>query len=455
MPYCIVRRVQRLATFRNSMISSFCLALSVAILVPSYYQLFASEVVVFETNDGWCNPDFQGVGIHCFGDFYYHLNFLGIDYPYASGNAASPYPPLGLFFFKPFELLVTAFPNSNFGLIFYFLFLLSALLIPILFLQRKLSLLPSETAIVCFMTFSMSPILIGIDRGNNVILLMPLFFFFCNSIINGRFTSAVVFAIIMSTIKPQMLISILVFFALRKFRLTLITLVTTCSIHLLGFLSLGGGLERNLKEYWITFSYQQSYWKPGSIHPPNISISNFIAVAQRILFGRDFEAQYLPPWVIGVFLACILLVLHLNGQKMSKLKLLMIVGLIPTLVPNTGGPYYLSTVCAVFVLLLASSFGIENETEQLKHSTSLKREIQSFVGENHFPILILFAVVVLVPWAFPLRALGIQYISAFTSVQWILAGPTLLLFFSAMLWIPIQESLGDISGWAHKKLRSK
>ena len=260
------------------MISSFCLAASIAILIPSYFQLFASEVLVFETNDGWCNPDFQGVGIHCFGDFYYQLNFLGVDYPYASGNAASPYPPLGLFFFKPFELLVNTFPGSNFGLIFYFLFLLSALLSPILYLQKKLSLLPSELAIVYFMTLGMSPILMGIDRGNNVILLMPLFFFFCNSIIKSRYTSAVVLAIIMSIIKPQMLICILVFLALRKYRLTLITLVTTCSIHLLGFISLGGDLERNLKEYWITFSYQQNYWEPGSIHPPNISTSNSIAV---------------------------------------------------------------------------------------------------------------------------------------------------------------------------------
>lgn len=425
--------MNRLRDFRNTMIASFLVALSIAILIPSYVRLFASEVFVFRANDGWCNPRTQGIGVHCFGDFYYHLNFLGIDYPYASGNAASPYPPVGLFFFKPFEILLKEFPNSHIALTAYFMTLIFAILSPVFYLKKILQLHKSEAAILAFFSIGLSPILISIDRGNNVAFLMPLFFFFCIFVINSNYLKAGILVILMSLIKPQMLISVIVFAVLRKYRLTAFAILTSFFIHLLGFFALGGSIKRNLEQFWVTFSYQQQFWKPGSINPPNISISNFKAVVERVIFGRDFEASYIPTWIVGTLLVAILINMHINAYKMSKFRLLTIASLLPTALPNVGGPYYLSPFCSIVVILIAQSFVVEDESRLVETKIELLgQEVRKFLAEHHFPFLIIFAVIVLVPWTVPISLFGIKYISAFTSIQWILGAPIMAFYLLAL-----------------------
>jgi len=141
------------------------------LLLSSYWQFSATEVLSFPVADEWCDSDQEGIGSHCFGDFGYELVNAGLADPWEQG--INPYPPSSMVLFDGFRLLEGAFGyNTSLGL--YFLTLLSSAAFSIWLMCRRSTLGahdPVAAAIVLMLGWGL---LSALDRGNNVIWLMPL-----------------------------------------------------------------------------------------------------------------------------------------------------------------------------------------------------------------------------------------------------------------------------------------
>ena len=73
------------------------------LLLSSYWQFSATEVLSFPVVDEWCDADQEGIGSHCFGDFGYELVNAGLADPWEQG--INPYPPSSMVLFDGFRLL--------------------------------------------------------------------------------------------------------------------------------------------------------------------------------------------------------------------------------------------------------------------------------------------------------------------------------------------------------------
>jgi hypothetical protein len=91
-----------------------------------------TESLIFSVNDGWCNPISDGIGNHCFGDFY---NFMSGDIFKPWTEVKTPYPPLAILYFIPYEFIISNFGVTKLILFVHLLFLLFCVIFPVLHLN--------------------------------------------------------------------------------------------------------------------------------------------------------------------------------------------------------------------------------------------------------------------------------------------------------------------------------
>lgn len=97
------------------------MVLTGSLYVSTYLNYNLFESISFWTRDGWCDDSIRrGIGIHCFGDFYYNFNFARADHPHTSGYPQA-YTPLAILMFGPFIFLNELFPGTPVSLILYLL----------------------------------------------------------------------------------------------------------------------------------------------------------------------------------------------------------------------------------------------------------------------------------------------------------------------------------------------
>ena len=82
------------------------------VLLPSYLGFSSSSSLSYYVNDGWCTKG-QGIGSHCFGDFYYPFNFSNLDAPWAAGPNQFHTLPLAYTFLKFSESFLTIRPSAT------------------------------------------------------------------------------------------------------------------------------------------------------------------------------------------------------------------------------------------------------------------------------------------------------------------------------------------------------
>ena len=89
----------------------FVLSLTVQLFISSYSNIRPTEALSYDISDGWCNPNTEGIGSHCFGDFYAPIRALESGNPYES--IVSNYPPVAFLAMQPFRVLHNLVPGRT------------------------------------------------------------------------------------------------------------------------------------------------------------------------------------------------------------------------------------------------------------------------------------------------------------------------------------------------------
>jgi hypothetical protein len=387
------------------------------VLYSSYLGQTYSETISFFVKDGWCDNKIQGIGIHCFGDFYQPAKSASLDSPWKAENATS-YSPLNLFYFKILNSQLIYSINSHASLIINIAVTLVSLSIPgIMFWSSKRKDLQALGPWITGLSLVSGPALMLTDRGSSSFLLFPLLFLFFRAIYNESRLQAILFLGLMVTWKPQTLIFavlVLIVFGLWTFFKSISISIVFFAIS---FLLYPRNYFSNISNWFLNVQNSQSYLPIPT--PGNYSLVNSIGFATGLVrwFNGDSTSLagafrpalsvFLVNRITLVIAAIFLMLLVKNKRKISKNEAVLVSTVLFIILPTVTFGYYL-------VLLFVPLFAILKYSEQ--------KTLQDKLGVEWNFLLIVW--VLIVPaWPVSWKNTGINVGPAWEifGIQWILA----------------------------------
>jgi hypothetical protein len=375
-------------------------AMFVHIFTSSYFNYKITETLSAQTADGWCAPAVQGIGNHCFGDFYSVLRYVSLPRPWSTDPATAqphpnPLPPFVSFLLKPFAHLAHSNPSSVLPLMLFLPILIFSALLPTLhayFTKRA-------SALVCLlmaaMTLNMAPLFVGLDRGNIIVVCIPLLYFFYIGIMDSRFRLAVITGLLLVLIKPQMILLGFIFLANHQWKLGIKWLFTTMAGY-------PHDVFRNISDFIQQVSHYQDFVHQGGLIPVNVSFSNTLGIFLSFISTYQFPAGLVP----GISIIVCLLAgggLLVFGNRRSIFHNLVIVTCLPILVPGVTFNYYL-VLLIVPLLFLASDLAADGGISKDGISSERNLSFSSMPMFSNRWIGTLFTatyLLLLIPWAIP------------------------------------------------------
>lgn len=250
----------------------------VGILVHGYMGRTWSAVQSFQVNDSWCNLKSEGLGSHCFGDFglpYYR----GMrDQVYVPGNFAASNTPITALLF---ELL--RFISYNKALLVYLSILFASIIIPFS-LSKNLGTFSNRLVVSIFCGALTTGSISALDRGNHVVLVIPLLYFYVLSIEEERWNRAVGLLVCISLLKFWGIIFIVALIARRQWARTLLSAVAVPLISIIAIGLFPGTLMGNVRAM-LTMVTNRDY--SNSIAGYSISIAGFFRRVACALTSND------------------------------------------------------------------------------------------------------------------------------------------------------------------------
>jgi hypothetical protein len=158
----------------------------------------------------------------------------------------------------------------------------------------------APTVLMTAMTLNVAPLLMGFDRGNYIVICIPLLYFFYIGIMDSRTRLSLLMGLLLVLLKPQMILLGFIFFADREWRMGLKWLGTTLGGTALAFALYPPDVYRNISDFVKQLSSDQQYAQQGGIYPVNVTFSNTLSIISSFLFKRVFHGPTIT--IISLFL---------------------------------------------------------------------------------------------------------------------------------------------------------
>jgi hypothetical protein len=400
----------RADTFIGIMILSLMSAFLMSWIATNYFGASTSSVLSFAQADGWCSSTNPGLGIHCFGDYGYTIT-LPLTDPYANWQfVPHSYPPLANAFFLPFRALAAS-GHGGIALALYEVVISLCLLVPILHLVHSLRPRLSGAAIAIAAVGPLTtPFLIAVDRGNNVCVLVPFIYIAYRAAMRGRFDLMVIVIVLMTNLRPQMILFAIVFLFARRYRHLLAAMLIAPVTLVMSFAMFGSSSITAFNHWLISISGYQDMTAFPTTYPYNLSLSNTVSwAAQEISSLLAISSNRITNWedhttLIGlaaIVLSC--LAAWRAGHRKANLKYaLLIATLLPVLATPTSFNYYL-VVLFVPLAFVAADWLTYSSAPQRSYGRGVVSALSLARCRNHWEIAIWYcfvalSAVVLVPW---------------------------------------------------------
>jgi hypothetical protein len=363
---------------------------------PDYLGYKRIEAISFMTDDGWCSPRTEGLGVHCFGDYYYPFSFL--DSPNPWRGQPNPYNAGSLIMYEIFQQ-ISNFSSPRIALSAFILILVGCLVFPIVHLWKISHEINATEALQLLIIFlGCAPAIMAIDRGNTVLLTTPFLYLILRALIKGNAIEALSYGLVLVLIKPQFVILGLVIAVSFGAKQLLAWLISCSALVFLPFLYYYQSFPSNILDWVRQLKEFQNYGSSGTLNPVNMSLKSDLQVIVNILNVTISEDVFTyAVYVIGVVA---LLYLCFDFRKRSIYHQLTSILFLVILFAGTTFHYYLSTLLIpvlCFFLISKdkkSSIFIQNlKKSELQHPWISKR-IQAWATT-------LFLIANFVPWAIP------------------------------------------------------
>jgi len=326
----------------------YIIVVSVGLLLTSYLGLSYSESISAVVDDDWCLSKLEGVGIHCFSDFYQISQFSKLDVPWLNGT---PYTPVPIFIMKIISNDFFISISMKLPLLINQSLLIICFLFPFVYHWKRLSITEkySNKFLLLILGFS-TPVLMTFDRGNSVYLLFPFLYFIFRGFLLENYMQVAILIGLAGLIRPQIMVLVLIFLPMINWKAVTISFGTFLVGLLASFLLFPGNIFSNAARWLQNISGYQTYTDIPSLR--NYSFANFIGLLKGffevILQNKGLTEAFRPPIssnyvtlisVIFLFVSVVWLLILRNS--LTRFEILFICSLVTILTPGTSFGYYL------------------------------------------------------------------------------------------------------------------
>ncbi len=403
------------SSFTNYLLIAFSISITVSFFVSSYSTVRVANTLSYHTNDGWCDPATEGFGEHCFGDFYAPLQFANTENPWA--GPISNYPPAAFILMKPFSTIHGIWPG-RIALIAFLSLAFACLIFPILHMYWRKLVPTSILGVALLVTLTSGPSVTLIDRGNVLVFAFPAIYMYLYKIKEQDFKSAVLYGVVFTVIKPQLILLAFLLLAMNKYKLVVKWILLSTLVTLGSFLFYPSNILHNIFKWIISTVKYQSYSAVGVLEPVNVSLKSSMDVIANI-FGQKIDPTITQLIVYSLFGLSVYVFFGKFKQRSIEMNYLL-VSLFPILFVGTTFHYYLVILLLpLYMILIAKS---ENNGSPVLYASNRKINLERMV--------IWLYVIILIPITLPWSSTGHFQGRGWEniSMHWLLAQITLSVF---------------------------
>lgn len=400
--------------------------------LPSYLRYASIESISWKMNDSWCDPDKEGIGTHCFGDFYYPLIFEKQANPWK--GAENPYSPVSVLLYKPFNWINDS-STPRLALILFLTALVISLIYPLLHLKFVSRDISSKTfGVLLVVSLSFAPAIVSIDRGNSQLFLIPFLYLFFRSWTCDDRKKQMIYGMFCILLKPQFLILSLVVFHNSGLKRTIKWLFTIAGIYLVAFLMYPSSFPVNII-YWIyrllTFP---DYATRGVLMPVNISLGSDIDIILNTL-NLEVSKNIVKTFVLALCVTFLYLLVK-KFKTRSNMHNFILILFFPLLFTGTTFHYYLSILFIPFILHLSSRLDSESKG-MIDHMRKDEIERPALSNSTLSISFLIFSIFSFVPWGIPWQVVFPETKDLDWSgigINWIFSQYLLMIFTVIAIW---------------------
>ena len=367
-------------------------------LLPSYKNYSAISALSFNTTDGWCKNG-QGIGTHCFGDFYYNFNFSNLETPWS--DEPYPYPPLSVFIFKLFKILFDHSSLERLSLNTYLTVSILAMLFPCFHLLKTKRIDKRLFFVLSAATLSSSPMIMSFDRGNLQMIMTPFIYLCIYHYISKNNKWFLISSSILIALKPQYILLGILLTADRDIKNLVKWFVTITLTFFATFLLFPKSILQNVQDFFQQIETFNHYVPLGNLYPANLSISSTFSLIYRFFSVNSNENMtlannlYIPFWITAALLIFCVFLFWKMGQFANRYKLLYVAICLPLLLPGVSFAYHTSSLMLLFFFIgVKIYFDIESSNQ---------KDSPHYFLEEKFTLVLTFLILALVfiPWSIP------------------------------------------------------
>jgi len=332
-------------------------------VLSSYYGLDVPGSLIYRGDDGWCRPEIEGVGVHCFGDFNERVAQHSSDFVYPAWPTNLETSPLGPVI-TWLANLVSSTSNPRVALLGAIAIYAGALLLPIIAGTWWLG-WRSRLASVALLGVATYPFLVAIDRLNILALATIPMYFFVESMRRGNWLGVASAIVLMTTVKPVFILLAVVFIAQRQWLRAITTAAAAAAAALLLIAGAGRWDGGRISEWFsVAAGYGTTMWEVSAPNPPNASLARLFFLQGRSLdwcWNLVFEGHLDTSALVerfgtltGVAVAgALLLLLIITGRRLNGLVLgICVLALVSTSFGVYTAAYYLAFALPVTASLI-------------------------------------------------------------------------------------------------------
>ena len=315
----------------------------------------------FSSQDGWCTLEYQGLGSHCWGDYYYSL-ILGFSLSDPSNNAG---PAASFIPFMITSVLGTIIGFGHAGLII-FLGSMTFLIGWSVWVGTKGMQLEPRLILFTTITLFSPPVIATLDRGNSVGFIVPLLVWLYWALRNQSDSQGMLAIVLLTVVKPHFAVLLALFLIRGNIKAFIKGALLGGSIHVLAYLVIAGDrFPTNMYEWLVGLNTYQDYTSVRSGWPQNISFSQSVYSFASFFRGEqnsnavlDWTSTY--QGVIGsLILLTVLLAVSIFRNFLSDVQVAIILTSLIVMTSSTSFYYY--SIFAIPALLALTQVQLQQK----------------------------------------------------------------------------------------------
>jgi hypothetical protein len=295
--------------------------------------------------DGWCESVSQGLGSHCWGDYYYPV-FLVFSQPNPWLEYANPYPAANLIPFMIAQTLGSITGIAQAGLAI-FLGTMTLLIGWSVWAATKGMALEPRLILFTTLTLFSPPLIATLDRGNSVGFIVPLLAWLYSAVRNQSENQGLSAIILLTVVKPHFAVLLFLYLLRGQFKTLIKGVLLGGTIHVLAFLVVAGDrFPINIYDSLVRIVAYANYTSVETGWPQNISFAQslyslayFFRGEQKSTIVLEFLATH--QGLIGpIVLLTVLLTITIFRSNLTNVQVAILITSLIVMTSSTTYYYY-------------------------------------------------------------------------------------------------------------------